>query len=144
VLGRAAGDDAACERHAPENHHAVWRSRGRLPTPDPTAEGVDDGQRKLVMGVTDRRRTFEREYWQLCGRQYGGGIALSAPTVHSEADARGLSRLVDEAHSRPEDSNLPPDPIAPARGILLSGITGLFLWITLIAVGYLLLGAGGL
>jgi hypothetical protein len=33
--------------------------------------------------------------------------------------------------------------MAPARGIVLAAITGLFLWITLIAVGYLLLGAGG-
>jgi len=66
----------------------------------------------------------------------GGDQVLASS---SEVDARGLTRRTEEALSRREDSDLPLDPIRPARGVVLAVITGLFLWITLIGVGYFLL-----
>ena len=68
---------------------------------------------------------------------------MTSPSVHSEVDTRvldtrGLSRRAKEALSRRGDSEFPSDPLGPARGIVLSGIAGLLLWITLTVVGYLL------
>jgi hypothetical protein len=81
-------------------------------------------------------------------QRVGGTSALTSPSVHSEVDtrvldARRLSRRAEGTLSR-QDSPLPLDRLAPARGILLAGITGLLLWITLIVVGYFLVKAVGL
>jgi len=78
----------------------------------------------------------------------GGMSALASLSVHSEVDSRvldprRLSRRAEETLSR-QEFPLPLDRLAPARGILLAGITGLFLWITLIVVGYFLVKAAGL
>ena len=65
-----------------------------------------------------------------------GISALTSPSVRSEVD----SRVLDTRGRSPR----PSDRLAPARGIILSAITGLLLWIALIVVGYLLVERAGL
>ena len=73
--------------------------------------------------------------------------ALASSSVHSEVDRRvldprRLSQRAEETLSR-QEFPLSLNRLAPARGILLAGITGVFLWITLIVVGYFLVKAAG-
>jgi hypothetical protein len=85
----------------------------------------------------------------ISGHQRVGGVStLTSPSVHSEVDtrvlgARRLSRRAEETLSR-QESPLSLDRLAPAKGILFAGITGLLMWITLIGVGYFLIEAAGL
>jgi hypothetical protein len=66
---------------------------------------------------------------------------LTSSSVHTDVNpsvlgTRGRVLRAKEVHL--EDVEVTSDPLAPARGVLLTAIAGTLVWITLITIGYFL------
>jgi hypothetical protein len=73
----------------------------------------------------------------------GGTRALTSSSIHTDVNPSllGTRGRVRGKEVHLEDAEVTSDPLAPARGVLLTAIAGTLVWITLIAIGYFLVEA---